>query len=60
MRWWQAEMVYDAATDRVTVMERGVVRGVIDRPAKEFRLVGMGDRDFPQESGVVRPCAFPL
>jgi len=53
-------MRYEASTDSVMVSERGVVRAVIDRPAKQFRLHGMGDRDFPQQMGVTPPVPFPL
>ena len=59
-RWRGVTMTYDAVTDRVTLAEKGVLRGVIDRPAKQFRLHGMGDRDFPQRPGVTPPSPFPL
>ncbi len=59
-RWRRATMSHDPATDTVTITQRGTVAAVVDRPARRFRLSGMGDRDFPQRTGVTPPYPFPL
>ena len=59
-RWRGVSMAYDAATDSVRVSEGGAVRAVIDRPARQLRLSGMGDRPLPQRAGVTPPVPFPL